>query len=246
MAELAVIGGTGLYALEGLEVEGREAVGTPYGEPSAALVRGRLAGLELLFLARHGENHGIPAHQVNYRANIWALRQAGASRIIAVAAVGAIRPGLIPGQLMIPDQLIDYTWGRAHTFFEQGPNPAVHVDFTEPYCEELRQSLMRAGERAGLPMVQGGTYGATQGPRLETKAEIARLARDGCDMVGMTGMPEAALARELALCYATCAVVANPAAGLGQGPLRMDDIQATLRAGMKDVHRLLEAVVCIL
>ncbi|MFZ0255308.1 MAG: S-methyl-5'-thioinosine phosphorylase [Gammaproteobacteria bacterium] len=246
MAKIAVIGGTGLYALEGLEIERRESIRTPYGEPSAPLVHGQLAGVELLFLARHGEEHHIPPHQVNYRANIYALQQAGASQIIAVAAVGGIRQGLMPGHLIIPDQLIDYTWGRAHTFFEEGPRPVVHTDFTEPYCEALRKMLLRAAEMAELAIVAQGTYGATQGPRLESRAEIDRLERDGCDIVGMTAMPEAALARELDICYATCAIVANPAAGRAGGPLLMDEIAATLKLGMKSVCRLLEVVVPIL
>jgi purine nucleoside phosphorylase len=182
---------------------------------------------------------------VNYRANIWALQQSGVSKIIAVAAVGGIRHGLLPGQLVIPDQIIDYTWGRAHTFFEQGPRPAVHIDFTEPYCEELRMMLIRASEFAELAAMPQGIYGVMQGPRLESRAEIDRLERDGCDIVGMTAMPEAALARELELCYATCAIVANPAAGRAAGPLRMDEIAATLKKGMKSVYRLLEIVVSV-
>lgn len=247
MATLAVIGGTGLPVLEGLEIKCREPIRTPYGEPSAPLVHGQLAGVELLFLARHGDDHRIPPHQVNYRANIWALQQAGARKIIAVATVGGIRHGLMPGHLIIPDQLIDYTWGRAHTFFEEGRGQeVVHIDFTEPYCEELRMMMLRAAEMTGLAIVPQGTYGATQGPRLESRAEIDRLERDGCDVVGMTAMPEAALARELNLCYATCAIVANPAAGRAAGPLRMDAIATTLTTAMKSVCRLLEVVVPML
>ncbi len=247
MATIAVIGGTGLDALEGLEVERRESIRTPFGDPSAPLVHGQLAGVELLFMARHGADHRIPPHQVNYRANLWALQQAGARKIIAVAAVGGIPHELIPGQLIIPDQLIDYTWGRAHTFFEERPGQEVsHIDFTEPYCEELRMMLLGAAELAGLAVVAQGTYGATQGPRLESRAEIDRLERDGCDIVGMTAMPEAALARELNLCYATCAIVANRAAGRAPGPLRMDAIATTLTTGMKSVRRLLEVVVPML
>nr|MBS0019377.1 S-methyl-5'-thioinosine phosphorylase [Gammaproteobacteria bacterium] len=246
MAKIAVIGGTGLDALEGLEIERRESISTPYGEPSAPLAYGQLAGVELLFLARHGEGHRIPPHQVNYRANICALQQVGASHIIAIAAVGGIRQGLMPGQLIIPDQLIGYTWGRAHTFFEEGSHPLVHIDFTEPYCEALRVMLLRAAEMAKLAIIPQGTYGATQGPRLESKAEIDRLERDGCDIVGMTAMPEAALARELDICYATCAIVANPAAGRAGGPLLMNEIVATLKLGMKNVRRLLEVAVGIL
>lgn len=246
MPAIAIIGGSGLSALEGLETERREFIKTPYGEPSAPLILGQLAGVELVFLARHGEGHRIPPHEINYRANIWALQQAGASKIIGVAAVGGIRHGLVPGHLIIPDQLIDYTWGRAHTFFEAGSAPVVHIDFTEPYCEQLRSLLVRAAEVNKLAVLPQGTYGATQGPRLEARAEIDRLERDGCDIVGMTAMPEAALARELDLCYATCAVVANRAAGRAGGPLRMDEIAATLKIGMKNVCRLLKVVLPML
>jgi 5'-methylthioinosine phosphorylase len=247
MAMIAVIGGTGLSVLEGLDIKRRKSVRTPYGDPSAPLVHGQLAGVELLFLARHGEDHCVPPHRVNYRANIWALQQAGARKVVAVAAVGGIRHELMPGRLMIPDQLIDYTSGRAHTFFEGGAGQeVVHVDFTEPYCEELRMVLLRAAEMAGLAIVPQGTYGATQGPRLESRAEIDRLERDGCDIVGMTAMPEAALARECGLCYATCAIIANRAAGRAGGPLSMDEIRGTLRMGTKSVCRLLEVVVPIL
>jgi len=245
---LAVIGGTGLQRLEGLELLGREAVETPYGAPSAPLARGRLAGRELLFLARHGEGHTIPPHRINYRANLWALKEAGAPRILAVAAVGGIDPALAPGELVLPDQLIDYTHGREVTFFDGDgtPDGVVHVDFTEPYDARLRALLRRAAEEGGVPLRDGGVYGCTQGPRLETAAEIRRMARDGCTLVGMTGMPEAALARELGLPYCCLAVVANAAAGLTQDPITMDQIHAALEDGMARVRRLLEALVPLL
>ncbi len=245
---LAVIGGTGLQRLEGLELLGREAVETPYGAPSAPLARGRLAGRELLFLARHGEGHTIPPHRINYRANLWALKEAGAPRILAVAAVGGIDPDLAPGELVLPDQLIDYTHGREATFFDGDGTPegVVHVDFTEPYDGALRELLRRAAEAGGVPLRDGGCYGCTQGPRLETAAEIRRMARDGCTLVGMTGMPEAALARELGLPYCCLAVVANAAAGLAQGPITMEQIHTALEEGMARVRRLLEALVPLL
>lgn len=246
MATVAIIGGTGLSAIEGLQINRRAMVSTPYGEPSAALVYGQLSGTELVFLPRHGADHRIPPHRVNYRANIWALQQSGVRKVVAVAAVGAIRQVLTPGSLIIPDQVIDYTWGRAHTFFEEELDRVVHVDFTMPYCQELRDDLLRGAQLARLPVVSTGTYGATQGPRLESTAEIDRLERDGCDIVGMTGMPEAALARELGLCYATCAIVANAAAGRGEGPLSMSDIEANLKVGMEKFYRLLQALLSIL
>ncbi|ROR32312.1 S-methyl-5'-thioinosine phosphorylase [Inmirania thermothiophila] len=243
MAALAIIGGTGLTRLAGLELTERRVVHTRWGSPSSALLLGRLHGREVIFLARHGERHTIPPHRVNYRANIQALKDAGVERVLAVAAVGGIRGDLAPGRLAIPDQIIDYTHGRAQTFFEDDLEEVVHVDFTEPYCEALRRRLIEAAEAAGVPFSPHGTYAATEGPRLETAAEIDRLERDGCHMVGMTGMPEAALAREAGLCYAACAVVANWAAGRGEGPIGMDEIRRNLETGMGHVGRLLEALM---
>jgi 5'-methylthioinosine phosphorylase len=241
MSMLGIIGGTGLAALEGLEVERQLASATPWGMPSAPLLAGRLGARPLLFLARHGGDHGIPPHAVNYRANIWALRAAGAVSIVAVNAVGGLHAPFDPGMLAVPDQLIDYTWGRAHTFCEGDGQPLQHVDFTAPYSASLRVSLLAAGARAGLSVHDGGVYGVTQGPRLETAAEIDRMARDGCDLVGMTGMPEAGLARELGLEYACLAVVVNRAAGRGA------DIHAEFERwvaeGVAKARRLLAALV---
>jgi 5'-methylthioinosine phosphorylase len=223
---LAIIGGSGLANLPALEIIERKTLVTPWGEPSAPLVRGRFnhGGREVVFLARHGEQHQLPPHRINYRANIWALRESGVTGIVAVATVGGIAAGFDAGTLAVPDQIIDYTWGRAATYFDGGGDGAAvtHVDFTHPYDEPLRQRLLRAAQRTGEPLRAGGTYAATQGPRLETAAEIARLARDGAHMVGMTGMPEAALARELQLGYATLAAVVNAAAGTGASAQAID------------------------
>lgn len=243
MTELAIIGGTGLTTLKTLEITHREIMHTPYGEPSGPLTSGTLNGKKVVFLARHGYGHTIPPHKVNYRANLWLLKQIGVSRVIAVAAVGGIRSDMLPGRLAFPDQLIDYTWSRGHTYFETDLSHVTHIDFTHPYCQELRQLLIRAAHLADLDACENGTYGATQGPRLETAAEINRLERDGCDMVGMTGMPETALARELGLCYATCAVVANWAAGKGGDTIEMDDIEHHLKIGMDKVRKLLYTVL---
>ena len=242
---LAIIGGSGLTALEGLEIIGEETIETPYGPPSAPLVRGRLHGRTVLFLPRHGRGHTIPPHRINYRANLWALREAGAPRIFAAAAVGGITPEAAPTRLVIPDQVIDYTWGRPSTFFEEDLDEVVHVDFTRPYDPELRQHLIEAAAALSLDVVRHGTYGATQGPRLESAAEIERLARDGCTIVGMTGMPEAALARELALPYVCCAVVANWAAGRGdsEAPITMAEIEQNLSRGLRNLRRLLAAFI---
>lgn len=241
--KLAIIGGTGLDALGILQVDKREVISTPFGEPSGPITRGSLFGQEVLFLPRHGYSHNLPPHQVNYRANLWALREAGAEAVLAVAAVGSIRADMGPGRLVIPDQIIDYTWGRPSTFFEDGHEQVTHIDFTEPYCDDLRQHLFKAAFAANIKLVDGGTYGATQGPRLETAAEIERLERDGCHLVGMTGMPEAALARELELCYACCAVVANWAAGKADGIITMEDIEENLKGGMQKFGDLLESLM---
>jgi 5'-deoxy-5'-methylthioadenosine phosphorylase len=242
---LGIIGGTGLTQLSNLEVTRRQVVRTPYGDPSGALTFGRLNGHDVVFLARHGYGHTIPPHEVNYRANIWALHSEGAGRVVSVASVGGIRSDLLPGALAIPHQVLDYTWGRKHTFFEGPDQPVTHVDFTHPYCEELRVSLLKAAAGAGQVVVKSGVYAATQGPRLESAAEIDRLERDGADMVGMTGMPEAALAREIGLPYAAVAVVVNHAAGRGDSSeaIHLDQINAVLRASMVKVRSLLERLV---
>lgn len=243
MAKLAIIGGTGLTSLKDLEIIRREVMHTPYGEPSAPLVFGQMAGKEVMFLPRHGAGHTIPPHKINYRANLWALKESGAEQVIAVNAVGGIRADMTPGRLVIPDQIVDFTWSRINTYFEEGLTQVTHIDFTEPYCETLRQALLAAGADVGLEVIAGGTYAATQGPRLETAAEIDKLERDGCHLVGMTGMPEAALARELELCYACVAVVANMAAGRGDEAITMEMIERHLSSGMADVRRLLEHCV---
>ncbi len=243
MDNLAIIGGTGLDTLGILDVHKREIVETPYGSPSGAVARGLLFGKEVLFLPRHGYSHSHAPHKINYRANLWALRELGAENILAIAAVGGIRNDMSPATLSIPDQIIDYTWGRTNTFYENENDQVLHIDFTDPYCESLRQKLLASASAANVDMVSGGTYGAVQGPRLETTAEILRMERDGCDIVGMTGMPEAALAREINLCYASCAVVANWAAGKGEGEITMDDIETNLKTSMSDVSRVLEALL---
>lgn len=243
MNRLAVIGGTGLASLEGLSVESEETMATPWGETSAPLVRGRYAGREILFLARHGNPHVLPPHRINYRANIHALKQAGAEAVLGINAVGGITPAMTPGHIVIPDQIIDYTWGRGHTFFEDDLEEVVHVDFTRPYTPALRRRLVAAAESVRLSVADGGTYGATQGPRLESAAEITRMEREGCDLVGMTGMPEAALARELDLDYAAICMVVNQAAGKTGEEITMAMIRGNLEQCMKKVHTLLAAVI---
>jgi 5'-methylthioadenosine phosphorylase len=243
-ATLGVIGGSGLDRIEALAVEAMDAVTTPYGAPSAPLLRGRLGGLRLLFLPRHSAGHDIAPHRINYRANLWALHAAGARTVVAVSTVGAIHPRMATGSLVLPDQIIDYTWGRESSFFDGIAAPLRHVDFTRPFSAVLGARLRRAAARAGVALIEGGVYGATQGPRLESAAEIERMARDGADLVGMTGMPEAALARELDLEYAMLAAVVNPAAGRGDNRdgVSMERIRATSAEVMRTVLRVLAAL----
>ena len=234
-----IIGGTGLDEFDALEVERVVSVDSPYGEVSAPLTFARLEGTPVVFMPRHGANHHLPPHKINYRANIWALAQC-VEQVVAVAAVGGIAPACGPRTVVIPDQIVDYTYGREHTFFDG--DDVQHVDFSEPYCADIRTTLLQAATDAGVAVQSKGTYGATQGPRLESAAEINRMDRDGCDVVGMTGMPEAALAREAGLRYACCALVVNEAAGRGPAVITMDDIIAHLRAGMSQVKALLTAL----
>jgi len=242
MASTAIIGGTGLNSLKGLTITHREMVKTPYGPPSSPLIFGEICDTKIVFLARHGSGHTIPPHQVNYRANMWALQASGVKNIIAVAAVGGIRDDMLPGRIAFPDQIIDYTWSRQNTYFEDR-QAVKHIDFTYPYSDNIRRILIEGSRVAEMDAVVDGTYAATQGPRLETAAEILRLEKDGCAIVGMTGMPEAALARELNLQYACCAVIANWAAGKSEGIITMDDIEKNLKKGMANARSILEHVL---
>jgi len=241
---LAIIGGSGLTQLSNLDVQRREVVRTPYGEPSGVLLFGRVCNLDVVFLARHGYGHTIPPHMVNYRANIWALHQAGVTGILSVASVGGIRSDMAPGTLVVPHQIIDYTWGRRSTFHDMTDRPVVHIDFTHPYDPILRRRLIAAATEAGESVIDGAVYAATQGPRLETAAEVNRLERDGADVVGMTGMPEAALARELAIPYAAISVVANWGAGRADSSegIGFGTIEGTLQGAMGRVRKVLEKV----
>ncbi len=244
--DLAVIGGTGVYALGELaDVETQQPV-TPYGAPSGPVRVGTYAGKRVAFLARHGEGHSLPPHKINYRANLAALKALGATKVLALNTVGGITDRFGPRVLTCPDQLIDYTWGRISTLCEEPGSEVLHVDFGEPYTASLRRQVVDAAARAGVALVEEGCYGATQGPRLETKAEIARMRRDGCDLVGMTGMPEAGLARELGLDYACLAIVANWAAGAGTNPdevITLQDVLDNVAVAMNDAARLLRALL---
>lgn len=240
---LAIIGGSGLTRLSTLSVAHREVVRTPYGDPSSTLLFGQVAGVDAVFLARHGHGHTIPPHRVNYRANLWALKDKGARAVVAVASVGGICR-CSPGDLVLPHQIIDYTSGREATYFDGGEGNLAHVDFTHPYTPELRKKCLAAAAAAQLPLQDGGVYGAVNGPRLETAAEIDRMERDGATLVGMTGMPEAALARELGLPYVAICVVVNHAAGRGESEreISMEGISHVLETAMDKVRALLDHV----
>ena len=241
---LAVIGGTGLYKLAALEDVQTLEGGTIYGQPSGPLRIGRFAGRRVAFLARHGEGHSVPPHRINYRANLQRLKDLGIRRVLAINAVGGITDASGPRVIACPDQIIDYTWGRISTICEEPGTDVLHVDFGDPYTESLRRDVLRAAQRSGVAMVDGGCYGATQGPRLETKAEIARMRRDGCDLVGMTGMPEAGVAREMGLDYACLAIVANWAAGCGDAAeITLEEVLANVEAATASLPALLAALL---
>ena len=245
MTTIAVIGGTGMNQWPGLKIEKQKTFDTPYGPASAPLVFGTVAGVSCVFLARHGEGHKLPPHKINYRANIWALKQAGANNLIAIAAVGGISKSLPPAAVAVPDDVIDYTFGREHTYSDGGQAPLQHVELTHPYTPALRTILLKAAKTAKVKVMNGGVMGVTQGPRLETPAEIARMKRDGCDMVGMTGMPEAALARELDLNYAGLALSVNWAAGIGTGDIH-GEIERCIADGMKKIHAILKVALPVM
>jgi len=241
----AIIGGTGLDRWPGLDVIEAIPVETPYGDLASPLLHGRIDELEVVFLARHGEKHAVPPHRINARANLWALHAVGVPRIFAVSSVGGIAPWMGPACVAVPDDVIDYTWGRQHTFFdgEIGALTEAHVDMTESYAAHGRRALLAAAAQTGIDCHDGGVMGITQGPRLETPAEVRRLRNDGCDMVNMTGMPEVALAREIGLEYATLAVSINWAAGLGHGAGIHDEIAESIRIGMHRVQTILGAAL---
>lgn len=244
---LGIIGGTGLTQLANLEITHREVIRTPYGEPSGALTFGNINHHQVVFLARHGYGHTIPPHLVNYRANMWALYSQGVREVVSVATVGGIAADLAPGSIVIPDQIIDYTYGRKNTYHDGVDQAVTHIDFTDPYAQPLRKLCMEAAKLSAERFVNGGTYAAVQGPRLETAAEINRLDRDGATMVGMTGMPEAALAREIGIEYAAVCVVANHAAGRGSSAngIHYDEIQQVVNETMGRVRNILEHLVAL-
>ena len=246
---LAIIGGTGLSELEGFEQLEKVAVKTSYGLAKVRLVRIGSGDKEFIFLPRHGAGHKIPPHKINYRANIAALSDLGVTAIVAITAVGAIHGDFLPGSVAVPDQLIDYSYSRDVSFFDGKLKIVHHIDFTNPYSEPIRQRILEAMEsvnfhsKTDFKVMAGGTYACTQGPRLETAAEVRRLAQDGCDMVGMTGMPEASLARELEIEYASLALSVTWAAGLSEVPITLDDIHEVLEGVMEFVSAVITEIV---
>ena len=244
---LAIIGGSGFYELaQDFELDETASPDTPHGATSAELLLGRWHGLPVVFLPRHGPGHHVPPHRINYRANIWALNQLGVTRIISINAVGGITSNLPPLTLVVPDQIIDYTSARESSFFDGDDGEVRHIDFSWPYSADLRAMLLRAARQTGQTLVDSATYGCTNGPRLESIAEIARLKNDGCHIVGMTGMPEAALSRELQIEYASLALVVNWAAGIGALEISMDEILHNIDSGMRNVITLLVEVTGLL
>jgi 5'-methylthioinosine phosphorylase len=235
---IAIIGGTGLGKLATISNDDALEVATPYGAPSAPLMKGRLGIRPVTFLARHGSPHRLLPHEINYRANIHALVEAGCDAILGVNAVGGIPREMAPGDVVIPHDVIDYTYGREHTF--GGDGRLLHVDLSEPYTAHIRSALRRAGKQVhALTLHERGVYGCTQGPRLETPAEINRMERDGCAVVGMTGMPEATLAREMGVNYAAVCLVVNAAAGRSASPITLQEIEEVTAGGMEKVEALL-------
>lgn len=247
MTTIAVIGGTGMNQWPGLEIQQRQVISTPYGPPSAPLLNGRVYGIQAVFLARHGEGHKIPPHAINYRANLWALQQAGIRDVVAIAAVGGIASWFAPGEIAAPVDVLDYTWGRKHTYSDgQADAELKHVEFTAPYAARVRQALLDGAKHAGISIAGEGVMAVTQGPRLESAAEVRRLQRDGADMIGMTGMPEAALAAELGLNYASLAVSVNWAAGVkGMGDIHAE-IHQSIESGMAKVRAVLARALPLL
>jgi len=245
MSKIGIIGGSGLYEIKGLTIKGRKEITTPFGRPSDKYLIGKLGDADVIFLPRHGSHHAIPPHMINYRANIWGFKKLGVSRIISVSAVGGIKKGLTPGSIVVLDQIIDMTKNRKSTFYD-GQSGVVHIDFTEPFCHELRQVILKAGKLANVPLINGGAYVAVEGPRLETASEIKAFSKLGADVVGMTGMPEASLARELEICYSGISVVANYTAGISKKKLTTTEVMEAMKASTGKIKRLLKEIFTII
>ena len=244
MNKFAIIGGSAVPHFKKMQIIREETVLTPFGETSAPLLYGKFANQDFVFLDRHGQTRTTPPHKINYRANMWALQQAGVAHVIGISIVGGIRSDMTPGHFAFPDQLIDYTYNRPSTFFDEDFNFSRHIDFTYPYCPKLHGLMVDSAQELNLDFSDDATYGVTQGPRFETVAEINRLERDGCDIVGMTAMPEAALARELDMNYASIAIVGTKAAGRSDGfNVDIKKIKEVVEGSMEQMYELLQSVV---
>jgi 5'-methylthioadenosine phosphorylase len=235
---IGVIGGSGLYEIGKVFIKKTKKFSTPFGDPSDSYVIGEFSGIEVVFLPRHGSLHRIPPNKINYRANIWGFKELGVERVISLSAVGGISPEMKPGTIVIPDQIIDMTKGRDSTFYDG--DRVVHIDFTEPYCPELRKSILEAGRKSGIELKKSGTYVCVNGPRLETKAEIEFFSNIGADVVGMTAMPEASLAREAELCFAGVIVVTNYAAGIKEKRLTTTEVIKVMKGTTGRLKELLK------
>jgi len=245
MSRIGVIAGSGLYEIKGLTIKKSRTVSTPFGIPSEKYVCGEIENTEVIFLARHGKHHGIPPHMINYRANIWGFKKLGVNRILSISAVGGIKRGLKPGDIVILDQVLDMTKNRKSTFYD-GNDGVVHIDFTEPYCPDLANALQKAGRKARVTVKKGGTYVAVEGPRLESASEIKSFRILGGDVVGMTGMPEASLAREAEICYSGLSVIANYAAGMSRQKLTVAEVMEAMKDTTENLKKLLKAVFSII
>lgn len=245
MSKIGVIGGSGLYEIKGFVLKKKSTISTPYGKPSDQYLTGTMGKTEIIFLPRHGSHHNIPPHMINYRANIWGFRKLGVDRILSISAAGGINKGLKPGDIVISDQILDMTKERKSTYYD-GKEGVIHIDFTEPYCPELRRILLKAGRQKRLSLKNGGTYVAVEGPRLETASEIKSFSILGGDIVGMTGMPEAALARELEICYAGISVVANYAAGISRRKLTVAEVMEAMKDSTEKIKDLLKSTFTLI
>ncbi len=238
---IGIIGGSGLYKLDKLQKPEQVAIATPYGAPSSSYLKGEINGAEVIFLARHGDSHNIPPHRINYRANIWGFKELGVGRILSINATGGINKKFTPGSIALLDQILDFTFGaRQSTFFEEGR--VTHIDFTEPFCRDLKSLVMEAAKTQGIPLINQGVYVCVNGPRLETAQEIKFFASSGADVVGMTLMPEAALAREMELCFCGLSVITNAAAGISEGKLTAKEVVENMKRSLGNVGRIIEAL----
>ncbi|WP_425060994.1 S-methyl-5'-thioinosine phosphorylase [Sporomusa carbonis] len=237
--KIAIIGGTGVYDPRILNNIREQEIATPYGV--VRFKSGEYAGKEVAFIPRHGSNHSIPPHLINYRANIWAMKKLGVQNIIATTAVGSLNPAMKPGDFVLIDQFMDFVKNRVTTFYEGGERGVVHVDVTTPYCPSVRTVLADAAKDLAISIHQKGTYVCTEGPRFETPAEITMFAKLGGDVVGMTNVPEVVLAREAEMCYATVSMVTNFAAGISPQPLTHHEVLETMQANTENIKKLIMA-----